>query len=70
MENNTKPNWEQWTPVYGFYMALKDLRDGKPSIDCDITNHQLRYFGSGIYHALTSGIIISGALIGLEKLLR
>jgi hypothetical protein len=70
MENQLeeKPNWQQWIPIYGICKAIKDRVEGKASI-MD-SNYLTRYFGSMIYHAICSSMVIVGSIKGLEALLK
>lgn len=31
-KENTRYDWKQWIPVYGFYQNIKDYDEGKPCI--------------------------------------
>jgi hypothetical protein len=67
------PHWSQWFPVYGVYRANKALNRNEPSL-MDLEGHKFRFYGAGIYHAVTSSIIgctvFFGAVAGLEAILK
>ena len=70
MEQEKNPDWKQWIPVYGIYQSTKDNRNGKPSLYGNMENHSIRYWGSIIYHSITSGATLGFiSEKGLKKLL-
>lgn len=67
MEENTKPNWKQWIPIYGIYLVGKDTLEGKPSLVDE--SPPARLFVSAIYHAIATSGVIASLGYSLEKLL-
>jgi len=61
-----KPDWKQWTPLYGLYQIGKDINAGKPIIYYSGT--RLKDGIIGIYVELSTSAVLIGATIGLYEL--
>ncbi|MEK6918055.1 MAG: hypothetical protein AABW51_03840 [Nanoarchaeota archaeon] len=50
-----KPDWKQWLPVWGIYVADKAIRDGKLSL-ANFEFYDLRFHFFVAYHAICAGV--------------
>jgi len=68
-KESEKPDWKQWIPVFGIYKICRaNFVEKAPAIDNDPTNHPIRYYGSAVYHAVTTVGVACGLVKLIEKL--
>ena len=67
--NESRPRREQYIPLVGFFIAMKDYNDNKPSLinpeDVGL-NHVVKYLGYQLIPTVTTLVIAS---LGLQKTL-
>jgi hypothetical protein len=63
------PSMKQLIPVYGFYRALRDSNEGKPSL-CEDADRHLLFYGGAVYHALAIPVVVKVGAIVYELLKR
>lgn len=48
------PDWKQWLPLCGPFIAVKDAFQGKPYIMDPSPRHKIRFYYSVIHHGIFS----------------
>ena len=62
-----RPDWKQWTPIYGIYEIRRANATNRPAIN-DEESSPITYYGGFVYHGVAASALGLAVLHGLAQL--